>query len=75
MSTKVEFKAGMTCEGCSGAVTRILKKVEGVQDIQCDIEGKKVVVTGTNLDADLMLQKLKAWGDAAGKEVALEGKE
>jgi copper chaperone len=45
MSVQVEFKVGMTCEGCSGAVTRILKKVEAVEDIECDIEAKKVLVT------------------------------
>lgn len=30
MSTKtIKLKVGMTCEGCSGAVTRILSKVPG----------------------------------------------
>ena len=33
-SAEVEFKVGMTCEGCSAAVTRILKKVEGVTDVE-----------------------------------------
>ena len=29
-SKVVNFKVGMTCEGCSGAVTRILNKIEGM---------------------------------------------
>lgn len=31
--------------GCAGAVTRILKKVDGVTDIATDVEAKSVVVT------------------------------
>ena len=33
MSKTVVFEVGMTCGGCSAAVTRILKKVEG--EIKC----------------------------------------
>ncbi|MEQ2216166.1 ATX1 antioxidant protein 1, partial [Xenoophorus captivus] len=31
--TKHEFEVAMTCEGCSGAVTRILNKLGGKTDI------------------------------------------
>eukprot|EP01033_Poteriospumella_lacustris_P015131 gene15131-gene16000 len=29
MTKTVNIKVGMTCSGCSGAVTRILSKIEG----------------------------------------------
>ncbi|CAD7963232.1 unnamed protein product [Amoebophrya sp. A25] len=74
MSEVVEFKVGMTCEGCSGAVTRILTKIDGVSKVDCDIEKKEVLVTGSNLDASMMLEKLQKWGTAAEKSVELVGK-
>ncbi|CAD7963773.1 unnamed protein product [Amoebophrya sp. A120] len=67
----VEFKVGMTCEGCSGAVTRILTKLENVSKVDCNIETKQVLVTGKALDAQLMLEKLQKWGTAAEKSVEL----
>eukprot|EP00450_Noctiluca_scintillans_P013406 CAMPEP_0194487246 /NCGR_PEP_ID=MMETSP0253-20130528/7605_1 /TAXON_ID=2966 /ORGANISM="Noctiluca scintillans" /LENGTH=77 /DNA_ID=CAMNT_0039327445 /DNA_START=58 /DNA_END=289 /DNA_ORIENTATION=+ len=72
MSRKVQFNVGMTCDGCSGAVTRILNKVEGVADVACDLEAKTVIVTGT-ADQAVMLEKLEKWGQAAGKSVELVG--
>ena len=32
-----ELKVGMTCEGCSGAVTRILGKKTEIKSVTCDI--------------------------------------
>jgi len=42
----VTFGVGMTCEGCSGAITRILKKVEAVDadKLQIDMAAQKVTV-------------------------------
>lgn len=34
MTKSVLFDVGMTCGGCSAAVTRILKKVEGMYGLQ-----------------------------------------
>ena len=36
--TVVVLKVGMTCGGCSGAVNRVLGKMEGVKDVQIDME-------------------------------------
>lgn len=71
MATKVEYNAEMVCEGCSGAITRILKKVDGVEDVNCDLTAQKVTVTGKDLDAKAMLEKLEKWGTAANKKVTL----
>lgn len=69
---EVVFNVGMTCEGCSGAVTRILKRVEGVENIDCNIEEKRVTVScDDEVDAQAMLEKLLKWGEASGKSVEL----
>lgn len=70
----VEFKVGMTCGGCSGAVTRILKKIEGVSDIDCNLESKAVKVTCEDtVENQTMLDALMKWSEASNKEVQLIG--
>lgn len=71
MSSRItEFKVGMTCEGCSNACTRILNKIDGVSNVECDIEGQKILVTGS-ADKDTMLAALLKWSKASGKSVEL----
>eukprot|EP00442_Polarella_glacialis_P022576 CAMPEP_0115071558 /NCGR_PEP_ID=MMETSP0227-20121206/13739_1 /TAXON_ID=89957 /ORGANISM="Polarella glacialis, Strain CCMP 1383" /LENGTH=77 /DNA_ID=CAMNT_0002458203 /DNA_START=84 /DNA_END=317 /DNA_ORIENTATION=+ len=72
MSKTVVFEGvGMTCSGCSGAIERILKKVDGVTDIKCDIEGHKVSVEydDSKVQPKDMHEKMKKWADAAQKEL------
>jgi copper chaperone len=67
------FTVGMTCQGCAGAVTRILKKLDGVDGVATDVP--KQTVTVTHADAatpEAMLAALKKWGDASGKKVELK---
>ena len=72
MSSTTTFLVGMTCEGCANAVNRVLKKVPGVEEVDADVEGKKVVVKHSDAaTADAMLAALKKWGEAAGKSVEL----
>jgi copper chaperone CopZ len=53
-----ELKVGMTCGGCSGAITRILNKVDGISDVKCDLETLQVFVTGVEgLDIVELLAK------------------
>jgi copper chaperone len=62
----------MACEGCSGAVNRILGKIDGIEEVKIDMEGQKVHVTHSDkVDPEDMLGKLKKWGDAANKTVEL----
>jgi len=69
---QTKFDVGMTCEGCSNAVTRVLKKLEGVANIECNIEAKSVVVTHEpSVTPAFMLEKLQKWSVASGKPVAL----
>lgn len=62
-----ELKVGMTCDGCSGAVERILGKVEGISKVECNLETLVVLVTGVDgLDIPSYLAK---WSASAGKSV------
>ncbi|KAB0799374.1 hypothetical protein PPYR_07254 [Photinus pyralis] len=58
-----EYTVEMTCEGCSGAVQRVLGKLEGkgVSKIDIDLKGQNVKVTST-LAADDILDIIKKTG-------------
>ncbi|XP_041930406.1 copper transport protein ATOX1 [Alosa pseudoharengus] len=59
--TKHEFSVDMTCEGCSGAVTRVLTKLDVKFDI--DLPNKKVFIE-SDKDTDVLLETLKKTGKA-----------
>jgi copper chaperone CopZ len=72
MERTIRFRAEMSCEGCSNAITRILNKVPGVSNVQCDIPTQAVMLTAeAAVDSQLLLSKLQVWGEAAGKQVEL----
>ena len=70
----IVFNVQMTCGGCSGAVTRILKKKDYVDadsiKIDMDAQTATVDVSEDGKGAEL-LEALKKWGTAANKEVSL----
>jgi copper chaperone CopZ len=66
-----KFAVGMTCGGCASAVSRILNKIEGVSEVKTDVEAKEVWVRSKDVDVGDMMEKLKKWGEAAGKDVEL----
>ncbi|XP_076235860.1 antioxidant 1 copper chaperone isoform X2 [Calliopsis andreniformis] len=51
----------MTCEGCANSITNVLNKKKGVDQIQIDLEGKKVFVT-SSLSSEEVLQVIKKTG-------------
>ena len=64
----------MTCAGCSGAVTRILNKIDGVENVECDLTNEDVAqrtVKVTHTEAVTVkamndsLQKLSQVSDSA----------
>ena len=57
---------GMSCGHCQAAVTEEVTEVEGVEQVDVDLETKQVTVSGTGLDD----AKLRAAIDEAGYEVA-----
>ena len=42
----VVLKVAMSCEGCSGAVRRVLTKMQGVETFDIDMKEQKVTVKG-----------------------------
>lgn len=69
---EVVFNVEMVCEGCSGACTRILKKLDGVTNINADRKSQKITVQyDSPANPDLMLEKLQVWGKSANKAVSL----
>ena len=41
--TVYELNVGMTCDGCTGAIKRILGKVDSIKEVDCDIANRKIV--------------------------------
>jgi len=52
-----------SCGGCSGAVTKALKRVEGVEDVVIDMVGQKVTVTGV-VPKETMFSAIEETGKA-----------
>jgi len=72
MTKLVQFKVGMTCDGCKKAVTKILEKIEGVEGVEADVDAKKVdVKCNESVSAESMLEALKKWSQVSGKTVEL----
>ncbi|XP_056899538.1 copper transport protein ATOX1 [Takifugu flavidus] len=65
--TRHEFEVAMTCEGCSGAVSRILNKL-GVETFEIDLP-KKLVWIESDKDVQVLTEALKK----SGKEVKYVG--
>ncbi|XP_023643542.1 copper transport protein ATX1 [Capsella rubella] len=61
MSQTVVLRVAMTCEGCVGAVKRVLGKMEGVESFDVDIKEQKVTVKG-NVQPDAVLQTVSKTG-------------
>ncbi|KAJ5957844.1 hypothetical protein N7501_012123 [Penicillium viridicatum] len=58
-----KFNVTMTCGGCSGAVERVLKKLEGVKTFDVSLESQTVnVTTEPTLSYDDVLEKIKKTG-------------
>ncbi|CAL5191118.1 unnamed protein product [Lathyrus oleraceus] len=45
-SETVVLKVKMSCTGCSGAVNRVLEKMQGVESFEIDMKEQKVTVKG-----------------------------
>ncbi|RDD41399.1 Metal homeostasis factor ATX1 [Trichoplax sp. H2] len=58
-----EFNVEMACDGCSGAVKRVLGRLSEVSSIDIDMEKQKVYVT-TTLPSENILAKIIKTGKA-----------
>ncbi|CAN8268024.1 unnamed protein product [Cochlearia groenlandica] len=61
MSQTVVLKVGMSCQGCVGAVNRVLAKMEGVESFDIDIKEQKVTVKG-NVEPEAVFQTVSKTG-------------
>ncbi|XP_020586579.1 copper transport protein ATX1 [Phalaenopsis equestris] len=61
MAETVVLKVGMSCEGCVGAVKRVLSKLEGVESFDVDLKEQKVTVKG-NVKPEAVLQTVSKTG-------------
>merc|ERR1712137_1176058 len=60
-----KFNITMTCGGCSGAVERVLKKLEGVKEFDVSLDSQTATVkTEESLDYSTVLEKIKKTGKA-----------
>ncbi|KAJ8557602.1 hypothetical protein K7X08_003227 [Anisodus acutangulus] len=57
----VVLKVGMSCQGCVGAVNRVLGKMEGVESFDIDIKEQKVTVKG-NVEPEAVFQTVSKTG-------------
>ncbi|KAJ5714288.1 Metal homeostasis factor ATX1 [Penicillium malachiteum] len=60
-----KFNVAMSCGGCSGAVERILKKLEGVKSFDVSLESQTATIaTEPSLSYDTVLAAIKKTGKA-----------
>lgn len=67
-STKIEFAVKMTCDNCVKAVEQAVDNVDGIKNVDINLEQGSVVVD-TTLSADEVLRQLRK----SGKQVVLKG--
>jgi len=58
-----KFNVTMTCGGCSGAVERVLKKLDGVKSYDVSLDTQTAnIVTEDSVDYTTVLEKIKKTG-------------
>ncbi|KAK3078171.1 hypothetical protein LTS18_008268 [Coniosporium uncinatum] len=75
-----KFNVAMSCGGCSGAITRVLNKLDGVKsfDVSLDNQTAEVVTADDSLSYEKVLTTIKKTGkqvktgEADGKEMPIE---
>ena len=59
---EVHLRVEMACSGCSGAVERILGKMEGVDSYEVSLEQQKVTVRGEKLQEEAVIDAIAKSG-------------
>ncbi|KAF2471549.1 uncharacterized protein BDR25DRAFT_303068 [Lindgomyces ingoldianus] len=58
-----KFNVAMSCGGCSGAVERVLKKLDGVKSYNVSLDTQTAeIVAEDSLDYSTVLEKIKKTG-------------
>ncbi|KAG9326636.1 hypothetical protein KVV02_006147 [Mortierella alpina] len=63
--TQFSYDVTMSCGGCSGAVTKALSKLEGVDKFDVSLTNQKVTVDSTKLTESEILIAIQKTGKAA----------
>lgn len=69
------FHVGMTCDGCSNAVKKLLGSESYVKNFEVSVPDKQVKVIGSDGIEQQILDRLGKWATAAKKELAFVGKQ
>jgi len=80
MSHTYKFNVAMSCGGCSGAVERVLKKLDGVEkyDVSLENQTAEVITKDDTLPYETVLTTIKKTGkkvksgEADGKDMPIE---
>ncbi|CAL9119988.1 copper transport protein [Musa troglodytarum] len=75
MAETVVLKVGMSCQGCAGAVKRVLTKMEGVESFDVDLKEQKVTVKGNVKPEDVFQTVSKTGKKTSFWEAEPEAKE
>ncbi|MFB5191168.1 heavy-metal-associated domain-containing protein [Alicyclobacillus fastidiosus] len=67
MATETITVKGMTCSGCVNSVTKALTAVEGVKDVNVELEGQRATVSYD--EAKVTVDVLKRAVEDAGYDV------
>ncbi|KAF2872701.1 putative iron/copper transporter Atx1 [Massariosphaeria phaeospora] len=60
-----KFNVAMSCGGCSGAINRVLGKLDGVKSYNVSLENQTAeIVAEDSLSYDTVLEKIKKTGKA-----------
>lgn len=67
-----QFNVKMACSGCSGAVTKAVNRLDGIEKIDTDLEKQTVDVYTNSVDYNTVLEKIQKTGKAVsgGKVIA-----
>ncbi|KIX04939.1 uncharacterized protein Z518_05810 [Rhinocladiella mackenziei CBS 650.93] len=58
-----KFNVTMTCNGCSGAVERVLKKLDGVKEYAVSLDTQTAdITTEDSVSYETVLEKIKKTG-------------
>ncbi|KAH7320229.1 putative iron/copper transporter Atx1 [Stachybotrys elegans] len=57
-----EFNVSMSCGGCSGAIDRVLKKLDGVDSYEVSLENQSAKVVTSSLPYEVVLEKIAKTG-------------
>ncbi|KAG0233733.1 Cytosolic copper metallochaperone [Actinomortierella wolfii] len=63
--TQYKYDVTMSCGGCSGAITRVLKKLQGVESFDVSLENQKVIVESSSLTEEEILAAIQKTGKPA----------